>query len=168
MGSYGVTRQCETVIRYSKNKDGISQEVLDDAYKAGHNEGMKNKKSFFVVLFLLPVTLGTPSCEGGDSGWGGPTEPDNTEQIVTSLVVTPGSATVQLGQTVDFNASIRDQDGGLIQGSVQWSSASTSVATVTTTSGTATGRNVGTTEIRADYAGIRGVALLTVVGVDGN
>jgi hypothetical protein len=129
---------------------------------------MKNKKIFLVVLFLLPVTLGTPCCDGGDSGCGGPTEPDNTEQIVTSLVVTPGSATVQLGQTVDFNASIRDQDGDIIQGSVQWSSASTSVATVTATSGTATGRNVGTTEIRADYAGIRGVALLTVVGVDGN
>ena len=119
-----------------------------------------------MVLFLLPVTLGLP----GSKGWGcgGPTEPDNTEQIATFLVVTPESATVQLGQTVDFNASIRDQDGGIIQGSVQWSSASTSVATVTATSGTATGRNVGTTAIRADYAGIRGVAQLTVVGVAGN
>ena len=129
---------------------------------------MKNKKLFLVVLFLLPVTLGFPDAGCGGYDFDSPTEPDNTEQIVTSLVVTPGSATVQLGQIVDFSASIRDQDGGIIQGSVQWSSANTSVATVTATSGTATGRNVGTTAIRADYAGIRGVALLTVVGVDGN
>ena len=129
---------------------------------------MKNKKLFLVVLFLLPVTLGFPDARCGGYDFDIPTELDNTEQIVTSLVVTPGSATVQLGQIVDFSASIRDQDGGIIQGSVQWSSANTSVATVTATSGTATGRNVGTTAIRANYAGIRGVALLTVVGVDGN
>ncbi len=138
---------------------------------------MTNKKLFLAVLFLLPVILGLP--EGGCGG-GGPTEPDNTEQIATSLVVTPESATVQLGQTVDFNASIKDQyehtmPPGRIQGSVQWSSANISWASAANVSvasvnslGTATGRNVGTTEIRADYAGIRGVALLTVVGVDGN
>ena len=126
---------------------------------------MLEMPSMMKTLLLMSAVV--PPSESYGCG-GGPTEPDNTEQIVTSLVVTPGSATVQLGQTVDFNASIRDQDGGIIQGSVQWSSASTSVATVTATSGTATGRNVGTTEIRADYAGIRGVALLTVVGVDGN
>ena len=109
-----------------------------------------------MVLFLLPVTFGFPSgC--------GPTAPQ-----AIFVVVRPESATVQLGQTVDFNASIKDQYGDFMQGSVQWSSANTSVATVTATSGTATGRNVGTTAIRADCAGIRGVALLTVLGVDGN
>ena len=118
---------------------------------------MKNKKLFLVVLFLLPVTLGVP---GGSCG--------STAPQAIYVVVTPESATVQRGQTVDFNALIKDQFGDIMQGSVQWSSANTSVATVTATSGTATGRNVGTTAIRADYARIRGVALLTVVGVDGN
>ena len=73
---------------------------------------MTNKKLFLAVLFLLPVILGLP--EGGCGG-GGPTEPDNTEQIATSLVVTPESATVQLGQTVDFSALIKDQYGNIMQ-----------------------------------------------------
>ena len=129
---------------------------------------MLEMPSMLKTLLLMSAVV-LPSEGFGCGGFDGddPTGP-SSDLVATSLVVTPSSATVQLGQTVDFNASIRDQDGGVFQGSVQWSSANTSVATVTTTSGTATGRNVGTTAIRADHAGISGVAQLTVVGVDGN
>jgi hypothetical protein len=65
---------------------------------------MKNKKIFLVVLFLLFVTIGVPR------GCGSPTEPQ-----AIYVVVRPESAKVQLGQTVDFSALIKDQYGDIMQ-----------------------------------------------------
>ena len=118
--------------------------------------------SSMMKAFLLLAVVVLPE----ESGCGSPSDstgPDDIELVPTYVVVTPQSVTIKVGQTVDFSAEIQDQFRNTVQGSVQWSSANFNVAGVNA-AGTATGRAAGISGIRAEYAGIRGVAQLTVTG----
>ena len=92
---------------------------------------------------------------------------------VSSLVVTPAAASIQVGQAQALVATLVYSDGttAVVTGTATWSSSDASVATVTTAGGgggggggggNATGIGVGTATITASYSGLTGSATLTV------
>jgi hypothetical protein len=82
---------------------------------------------------------------------------------VVTVVVTPASASVEAGATVQFTATARDGAGSTIPDvSFTWSAANAAVATVDA-NGLATGVVMGTTTIQAMASGIAGTGDITVV-----
>ncbi|CAN5737820.1 hypothetical protein BH23GEM11_BH23GEM11_05260 [soil metagenome] len=84
---------------------------------------------------------------------------------VASIVITPGSAAMEKGDTRQFGFSARDQFGNVVSqhAPAAWSTGSTSVASVTD-DGTATALSGGTTTVRASVDGVVGSGDLTVSG----
>src|SRR5207248_7504681 len=84
---------------------------------------------------------------------------------VASVTVSPASASVPAGQTVQLSATLRDANGNILTGrSVTWASNNTSVATVTGT-GLVTGKVAGSATITATSEGQSGTAAITVTPV---
>src|SRR5205809_2966603 len=82
---------------------------------------------------------------------------------VASVAVTPASATIQVGQTQQLAATLKDASGNTLSGrGVSWSSSNSSVATVSS-SGLVTGLAAGSAVITATSEGKSGTATLTVV-----
>ncbi|MCL4213158.1 MAG: Ig-like domain-containing protein [Gemmatimonadales bacterium] len=83
-------------------------------------------------------------------------------QPVASVTLSPSTASVAVGQAMQFAATLRDASGNLLTGrSVTWTSTASAVATINA-SGSASGVGAGTTTIRATSEGISGQATLTV------
>jgi uncharacterized protein YjdB len=81
---------------------------------------------------------------------------------VASVTVSPASASVPAGQTVQLTATPKDASGAPLSGrTVTWSSDNTAVATVSS-SGLVTGVAVGTATITATSEGKNGTAAMTV------
>ena len=86
---------------------------------------------------------------------------------VSSVVVTPPSATIMPAQTIQLTASPRDSAGNVIQGpalggrTTNWSSANTGVATVSGT-GLVTAVAQGTSNVSATIGGTAGQSAITV------
>ena len=102
-------------------------------------------------LAALPVAL-LWACAGGSSGSG-----------ATSLAVSPNSAQLEsIGETVQFTAEVRDQNGNAIMGvTVAWSSDATGVATVDA-SGLVTAVGAGTATVTATAGALSASAAVTV------
>ncbi|HXO84970.1 MAG TPA: Ig-like domain-containing protein, partial [Gemmatimonadales bacterium] len=84
---------------------------------------------------------------------------------VASVTISPASATIAIGGTRTFTATLRDSAGGVLTGRVvTWSSTATGVATVNA-SGVATGVAVGSTSIIATSEGKADTATLNVIVV---
>src|SRR5439155_1490879 len=82
---------------------------------------------------------------------------------VASVAVTPGSATIQVGQTQQLAATLKDASGNTLSGrAVSWTSSNPSVASVSG-SGLVTGLAAGSAVITAMSEGKTGTATLTVV-----
>jgi uncharacterized protein YjdB len=83
---------------------------------------------------------------------------------VATVVVTPPTASVAAGGTVQLSASARDASGGVLPGRlVGWSSSDEAVATVSNT-GLVTAVKVGTATITASSEGKSGTSAVTVTG----
>ncbi|HYS59088.1 MAG TPA: alkaline phosphatase family protein [Gemmatimonadales bacterium] len=81
---------------------------------------------------------------------------------VASVTVSPASASVPAGQTVQLSATLRDANGTILTGrSVTWASNNTPVATVTGT-GLVTAKVAGSATITATSEGQSGTAAITV------
>ncbi len=81
---------------------------------------------------------------------------------VASLVLTPATASINVGATQAFTATLRDSAGGVLTGRVvTWSSTATAVATVSN-SGLATGVSAGSSSIIAASGGRADTSALTV------
>lgn len=81
---------------------------------------------------------------------------------VASVVVTPVSASIQVGQTAQLTAVARDSAGAVLHGrAVSWSSSNTLLATVTS-GGLVTGHTGGSATITATSEGQNGTAAITV------
>src|SRR5438094_7059559 len=84
---------------------------------------------------------------------------------VASVDVTPPSASVQAGQTVQLTATPKDAGGAPLSGrTVTWSSSNTAVATVSN-SGLVSGVTPGTATITATSEGKSGTSAITVTPV---
>ncbi|MCS6809919.1 MAG: Ig-like domain-containing protein [Tepidimonas sp.] len=81
------------------------------------------------------------------------------------ISVTPAQATVAVGTTQTFTATGRYSDGTSValDKGVTWSSGSTSIATVVSNTGVATGQSVGETDVIATVGSVSGKARLTVM-----
>jgi hypothetical protein len=105
------------------------------------------------------VLLGTCTGPQGDS----PTTPDAAPAkggpAIKSVQVSPSSASIQVGQTVQLTATTKPTTSGTIY---TWSSNSGAVATVNS-SGLVTAVSAGTATIRASAGGKTGNALITVI-----
>ena len=104
------------------------------------------------------VTL-VAGCAGGSSGGGPPT--------LQSLTVATTTASIAAGLTSQFTASGKYSDGTIkdVTATANWTSATTSVATISNTSssiGLATGVSAGTSVITASLNGVSGTSTLTV------
>lgn len=84
---------------------------------------------------------------------------------VHEISVSPSEASIAVGETVQFEAVLKDVDGQLISRNVQWSSSNDAVSTVDN-SGLATAISLGESTIEAKSGRISGTAGLIVA--DGN
>jgi len=103
----------------------------------------------------------------GADGWAA--EPYLTKAVavvpVSSVTVSPASATVQVGQTVQLTATPKDASGNPLTGrAVTWSSSNTAVASVDG-NGLVTGGTSGSATITATSEGQSGTSSITVSGV---
>lgn len=81
---------------------------------------------------------------------------------VATVEVSPGTASPQVGQTVQLSATVRDASGNILSGqSVAWSSSAAAVASVSG-SGVVTANALGTATITAASGNKSGVATITV------
>jgi uncharacterized protein YjdB len=84
------------------------------------------------------------------------------QPAVTSVVVSPSTASLVVGGTQQFGATAFDQNGSAMSGQgVNWSSSNTVVASVSS-SGLATAAAAGTATINATASGVSGNATVTV------
>ena len=100
----------------------------------------------------LATALVFPACDGTDP------------PVPTTIIITPGTFTLQtLGETVQFAAELRDENGAPITGTFtfNWSSANTNAVTISST-GLATATGTGTATISASTEGITGTASAVV------
>ena len=88
------------------------------------------------------------ACGGGDSG--GPTAPPTVDPPrATTVMVSPATAELDVGETVQLTAVVRDQNSNVMAGaSVTWMSGAGTVATVNA-SGLVTAVAAGTATITA-------------------
>lgn len=87
---------------------------------------------------------------------------------VRSVVVSPATATVAIGSTHSFIATVTDVVGNALTGrSVTWSSSNTEVATVSSDEGVVRGVAAGTAMVTATSENKTGTATITVIGVTG-
>ena len=118
------------------------------------------------VPTCLALLLALAACGGGDGGGGSqqPTAPEPAGPVpVASVVVSPSSTTLEIGQTAQLTATVTDAGGNLLSGrTIAWSSSSQAVATVGA-AGLVTAVGPGVTTLTATSEGRSGTAAATVV-----
>ena len=108
------------------------------------------------------VTTGAATITATSEGKSGTAAITVSTVLVASVTVSPASASVQVGQTVQLTATPKDANGNLLAGrTVTWASSNTAVATVSA-SGLVTGGAAGSATITATSEGQSGSATITV------
>lgn len=116
-------------------------------------------KSVLVNLLPFAPLLLIVSCGGGNAPVPAPVQASTP--AVTTVKVTPSTATIQVGTTQDFKAQAFDQNGaGMSNVPFAWSSSDNSV--MVSSSGVATGENIGNATVTANANGVVGQATVTV------
>src|SRR5207253_166333 len=111
------------------------------------------------------VTPGSVTITATSEGKSGTSTITVTPVPVASVEVTPATASVQAGQTVQLTATPRDAVGNPLSGrTVTWSTSNTAVATVNS-SGLVSGVTPGTATITAASEGKSGTSSVTVTNV---
>src|SRR5205823_2074521 len=111
------------------------------------------------------VVAGSATITATSEGKGGTSSITVTNVPVASVDVTPPTATVQTGQTVQLSATPREANGAALPGRVvTWTSSNTSVATVSPTA-LVTGVVAGSATITATSEGKSGTASITVTDI---
>ena len=108
-------------------------------------------------LFILLVSMFLMACGGGDGGGGTPAV------TLDSITVEPANASIDVGETRQFNAMGHYSDGSSmdITASVTWASSDTTKATIDV-AGLVSGVSDGSTSISATDGNISGQTTLTV------
>ena len=126
---------------------------------------MKTLRFLSAVTCIFTSLLLFNACSGGaNSGTGNGLASDpGTPASLSSILVTPGAASIQAGSAQQFSATGAYSDGSSkdITATVQWSSSNASVASVSS-SGMANGSASGQTTVIAKSGTVQGTASLTV------
>jgi hypothetical protein len=124
--------------------------------------GLSAATAYGFQLVAFRGTLGLDAVFGTLSNVANGTTAAGAAQPVASVTVSPASASVSVGGTQQFTATLKDASGTVLSGrSVSWSSSNPLVATVSG-SGLATGLVAGTTTLTATSEGKSGQAALSV------
>src|SRR5947208_1851279 len=100
--------------------------------------------------------------DGDERGKSGTSAITVTFVPVATVTVTPASANLAVGQTVQLTATTKDANGNPLSGrTITWSSSNTAVATVTT-SGSVKGVTAGSATITATSEGQSGASAISV------
>jgi trimeric autotransporter adhesin len=131
---------------------------------------VKTPRFLSVVTCIFTSLLLLNACSGGgNSGTGNGLASDpGTTASLSSILVTPGAASIQAGSAQQFSAIGTYSDGSTrdISATVQWSSSNASVASVSS-SGMVNGAASGQTTVIAKSGTIQGTASLTVSSAGG-
>lgn len=116
--------------------------------------------SIGVATGVAPGTVTITAVFAGQVGTASLTVSNAT---LTSVAVTPATATINVGSSQQFTAKGTFSDGSTagITGQVTWSSSSAAVATIAS-NGVASGVSAGTATVTATLNGVSGTAILTV------
>jgi hypothetical protein len=118
--------------------------------------GIAKTSTIFNACALVAAVGATWSCKG-DAG------APVLGAAVAVVAITPGTAQVAIGRTVELSAAAFDSVGNVLEGrDLTWSTADAGVATVI--DGVVTGVAEGSTQITAETGGVSGTATVTVVG----
>src|SRR5690606_16146937 len=116
---------------------GINALLLENYW---NNGSPRQQERYFdnLVVSTQRVGCGDHNPGGGDDGGSNPPAP------VATVTVSPSSAPVEVGRTLQLTATLKDQNGNALSGrAITWTSTNTSVATVTS-DGLVRGMAVGT------------------------
>ena len=86
---------------------------------------------------------------------------DETDPFINTVTVTPQTATVEVNETQQFLAELKDENGDAISGTIIWSVSDAGLASISET-GLATGLSEGNVTITATAGGKTGTASLSV------
>lgn len=107
---------------------------------------------------VVSAALSIGAC--GDRGESG-TGPDPSDAVAT-VIVTPSQATVDIGSSIQLNATVLNGLGVTVHVAVEWSSTAPSVANVDEDTGLVTGVSEGVATVTASAGGKTGSANITV------
>lgn len=111
-------------------------------------------------IVLVAASISAWAC--GSEGGGGTTGPNTDPKPVASVTVSPETVELEVGQTRQLSATLRDASGNVLTGrSVAWSSSNQAVASVSST-GMVTGADAGAATITATSEGRTSQASVTV------
>jgi uncharacterized protein YjdB len=117
-----------------------------------------------LAAFASALATSLVSCGGADSSSGPPVVGQPQTAVATVSVSAP-STTLQIGQTLQLSATVRDASGATLPGRmVAWSTSSEALATVSS-SGLVVGQSAGAATITATSEGKAGSVTLTVTPV---
>jgi len=124
--------------------------------------GLSASTAYGFQLIAFRGTLNVNAVFGGLSNVASGTTAAGAPQPVASVVVSPTTASVGVGGTQQFTATLRDASGNVLTGrATSWTSSVQSIATVSA-GGLVTALLAGTTTITATSEGQSGTATMTV------
>ena len=116
---------------------------------------MSYPRDLFIAVFAVAAATVVASCGDGATG------PDPSDAIA-SVVVTPAADSVDIGASIQLQATVRNGRGETVSASTIWSTSDASVATVSQ-SGLVTGVAEGEADISASAGGFSESASVTVL-----
>ncbi len=126
------------------------------------NPGVASVNATGLVTGVLAGSATITAQNGGHSGSGLVTVAATLAKVPPTVQIIPSTASVAIGRTVQLTATATDSIGDFFpNASVVWTSANTSVATVSS-SGLVTGIAAGTAAVTATTFGVSSTALITV------
>jgi len=156
----GATQQLTATATYT---DATTQDVTADPGTTWTSGAVGVATVSATGLVTAVATTGTATITASSGGKSGTTAVSAAPAAVTSIAVTPATATVAVGMTQQLTATATMTDGTTpdVSALATWTSSVTTVATVST-AGLVTGVGAsGTTTITADYGGKQGTATIT-------
>ncbi|MCZ7400949.1 MAG: Ig-like domain-containing protein [Candidatus Methanoperedens sp.] len=144
-------------------KDQFGNPISATVTWGSSNTGVGTITSAGVFTAISAGTTTITATNGSISGTATVTVTTPTP-VLTSIIVSPATASVVVGNTQTFTASPRDQFGNAISATVTWSSSNTGVGTITSM-GVFTAISAGTTTITATSGGVSGTATVTVTAL---
>src|SRR5438128_1039458 len=124
--------------------------------------GLSSSTAYGFQLVAYRGTLGADAVFGALSNTVSGTTAAGAPKPVASVTVSPATASVMVGGTQQFTATLRDASGTVLSGrTVTWTSSALNVATVSA-GGLVSALLAGTTTITATSEGKSGIATLTV------
>ncbi|MBA3947942.1 MAG: Ig-like domain-containing protein, partial [Herpetosiphonaceae bacterium] len=157
----GITQQFTATGNYS---DGSTQDFTNSATWTSSDTTVATISSSGLATALNSgSTTITASFDPGTGVVSGNTTLTVSPLVLTSITVTPANPSIVKGTTQQFTATGTFSDGSTqdLTGSVQWSSSSIGVATISS-SGLATAVNTGSTTITATSGSVSGSTTLEV------